>query len=149
MTEVINVITTISTNKATCPNSIPTDILQQIKISIAQTLVNIINLSYEQGTYIEDMKISKVIPTFKDKGSDLECTNFRPISLLSNINKIIEKLMDERLYTFLEKYNLQFGFRRSHSTNHALLDLTEDIRNAMRINLQLVFLLICKRYLTL
>ena len=127
MTEVINIINTISTNKVTGPNSIPIDILQQIKISIAQPLVNIINLSYENGTYIEDMKISKVIPTFKDKGSDLECTNFRPISLLSYINKIIEKLMHERLYTFLEKYkciyNLQFGFRRSHSTNHALLDL--------------------------
>ena len=85
MTEVINIINTISTNKATGPNSIPTDISQQIKISIAQPLVNIINLSYEKGTYIEDMKISKVIPTFKDKGSDLECTNFRPISLVLGI----------------------------------------------------------------
>ena len=84
------------------------------------------------------LKISKVIPIFKDKGSDLEYCNFRPISLLSNINKIIEKLMHDRLYTFLKKYkciyDLQFGFRNGHSTTHALTDLTDDIRKAIDEN---------------
>ena len=57
-----------------------------------------------------------------------------PISSLSNINKIIEKLMDERLYESLSKHKCicdqQFRFRSRHSTNHALLDLTDDIGNA-------------------
>ena len=87
---------------------------------------------------MDNLKISKVIPVFKDKGNYLECNNYRPISLLSNINKIIEKLMHERLYSFLSKhkciYDRQFGFRNRHSTNHALLDLIEDIRNAMDNN---------------
>ena len=87
---------------------------------------------------MENLKISKVIPVFKDKGSYLECNNHRPISLLSNIIKIIEKLMHERLYSFLSKHKCicdrQFGFRSRHSTNHALLDLTEDIRDAMDNN---------------
>ena len=68
----------------------------------------------------------------------MECNNYRPISLLSNINKIIEKLMHSRLYNFLSIHNciydLQFGFRDKHSTNHALLDLTEDIRSALDDN---------------
>ena len=101
---------------------------------------------------MENLKISKVIPVFKDKGNYLECNNYRPISLLSNINKIIEQLMHERLYSFLSKhkciYDRQFGFRSRHSTNHALLDLTEDIRNAIITNLLWVYLLTCKRHLT-
>ena len=84
------------------------------------------------------MKISKVIPTFKDKGSDLDFNNYRPISLLSNINKIIEKIMHERLLSFLEKFNciygLQYGLRTGHSTNHCLFDLTENIRKAIDEN---------------
>ena len=137
--EVINNINDLSSNKALGPNSLPTDIFHLIKLSVAQPLVNIINLSFQKGIYIDLLKISKVIPIFKDKGSDLDFINYRPISLLSNINKIIEKLMHERLFTFLEKhkciYDLQFGFRSGHSTTHALMDLTEDIRKAIDDNM--------------
>ena len=58
-----------------------------------------------------------------------------PISLLSNIEKILEKLMYKRLYTFLNEnnviYNLQFGFRQQYSTSHALINITENIRKAL------------------
>ena len=62
-------------------------------------------------------------------------SNYRPISLLSVFSKISEKLMYKRLYTFLEVhkilYNLQFGFRASHSINHALISLTESIKTTL------------------
>ena len=68
----------------------------------------------------------------------LQCVNYRPISLLSNINKIYEKFMYSRLYNFLNLHNsiydLQFGFREKHSTNHALLSLTENICDALDNN---------------
>lgn len=58
--------------------------------------------------------------------------NYRPISLLSNIDKIFEILIKNRLISFLDKYNIisnnQFGFRNKHSTTHALISLTETIR---------------------
>ena len=80
------------------------------------------------------MKISKTIPIFK-KGSRLLVSNYRPISLLSNLNKILEKIVHERIYNFLDEYqciySLQFGFRKKHSTNHALIDITETIRQAL------------------
>ena len=72
---------------------------------------------------------------FKNKGDPRQVNNYRPISLLSNINKIFEKLVYSRLYSFLELheciFELQFGFRSKHSTNHALTSLTETIRDAL------------------
>ena len=82
--------------------------------------------------------MGKIFPVHK-KGSKTELTNYRPISLLSNISKIIEKMVHDRLYIFLEQnkafYNYQFGFRNNHSTNHALIEITEQIRNACDRNL--------------
>ena len=136
--EIINIINNININKATGPHSIPSDILHVIKNYIADPLSKIINLSFVKGIYIDNLKIAKTIPIFKDKGSNLDCSNYRPISLLSNINKIIEKLMHSRLYNFLSIHNCiydhQFGFRKNHSTNHALLNLTEEIRDALDNN---------------
>ena len=59
-------------------------------------------------------------------------SNYRPISLLSNLNKILEKLMFVRVLSFLDKENViykqQFGFRPKHSTTHAIISITEKIR---------------------
>ena len=85
------------------------------------------------GIFPSVLKIAKVVPVFK-KDSKLGYSNYRPISLLSNIEKILEKLMYKRLYTFLDNkniiYDLQFGFRQ-YSTSHALINITEDIRKAL------------------
>ena len=90
---------------------------------------------FSTGTYIENLKASKVIPIFKKKGSNLDYDNYSPIFFLSNINKIIEKLMHIRVTKFLDKnnciYDLQFGFRKRHSTTHALMYLVENVRKAM------------------
>ena len=133
--ELLNIINSIIVSKSYGPHSIPSDILHMIKPIIAVPLVDITNLSFENGKYFDNLKIAKVIPTFKEKGSELLSSNYRPISLLSNINKIIEKLMHERLYDFLTKHNciyeLQFGFRKKHSTIHALMKLTDNIRHSL------------------
>ena len=76
----------------------------------------------------DNLKIAEVVPIFK-KGSRLKASNYRPISLLSNLNKIFEKIVFNRVYRFVEKFNCfykkQFGFRPNHSTEHALINLTE------------------------
>ena len=101
---------------------------------ICKPLSIIFNLSFSTGQYPDLLKIAKTIPIHK-KDSRLLVSNYRPISLLSNINKILEKLMFNRVYEFLEKfkciYKLQFGFRTKHSTNHALINITETIRSAL------------------
>ena len=80
------------------------------------------------------LKTSKVIPIFKNKGSPMNVSNYRPISLPSNIEKIYEKVYS-RLIAFLDSHNLiyarQFGFRKGHSTVHALIDITERFRKRL------------------
>ena len=86
------------------------------------------------GVFPSVLKTAKVVPVFK-KDSKSDYSNYRPISLLSNVEKILEKLMHKRLYTFLNSnnilYNLQFGFRQQYSTSHALVNITEIIRKAL------------------
>ena len=86
------------------------------------------------GKHPDIFKISKVIPIHK-KGSLLSLGNYRPISLLSNLNKILEKLVHSRLFDFFEDsqalYHLQFGFRKKHSTIHALIEITESVKRAL------------------
>ena len=86
------------------------------------------------GVFPSVLKSAEVVPVFK-KDSKLNYSNYRPISLLANIEKILEKLMYQRLYTFLDYYNiiyeLQFGFRQQYSTSHALINITENIRKVL------------------
>ena len=116
------------------PNSIETALLQLLKYEICGPLCEIFNLSFSTGLHPDLLKIAKTIPIFK-KGSRLLVSNYRPISLLSNLNKILEKLMFSRMHKFLEDFNciyeLQFGFRAKHSTNHALIDITDNVKLAL------------------
>ena len=132
--EVKLILTMLNPKKKNGPNSIPTEILHLLANDICKPLATIFNLSFQSGECPDILKIANTIPVFK-KDSKLIVSNYRPISLLSNINKILEKLMFKRVYEFLEKhkciYNLQFGFRAKHSTNHALIDITESIRAAL------------------
>ena len=133
-TEIETLIKSFDTSKSTGPNSIPNKIIKLVSTSISIPISNISNHSLSTGICPDITKISKVIPIHK-KDSKLEIVNYRPISLLSNINKILEKLMFNRLYSFLELHNciydLQFGFREKHSTNHALMSMVQQIRDAM------------------
>ena len=97
-------------------------------------LTNLINLSFSIGLFPKILKQAKIIPIF-EKGDQQDCNNYRPISLSSNISKIIEKLVHRQLYRFLEFNNVlytnEFGFCNLHSMDHALITMTEKIRKAL------------------
>ena len=133
--EILRIILSLNNSKSTGPNSIPTEILKLLGPSICVPLKEIINISFATGIYPEKLKIAEIVAVLKNKGDPRQVNNYRPISLLSNINKIFEKLVYSRLFSFLELhqciFELQFGFRSKHSTNHALTSLTETIRDAL------------------
>ena len=76
------------------------------------------------------LKIAKVTPIFK-AGDPSDVSNYRPISVLPAFSKILERIMYNRVYNFLNEQNLlfpnQFGFQKNTSTEHAILKLVDDI----------------------
>ena len=100
--EIANIISSLNSNKASGPNSIPYRILFLLKNEISKQLADF-NLSFMTGVFPSVLKTAKVVPIFK-KDPKLNYSNYRPISLLSNIEKILEKLMYKRLYTFLNTF---------------------------------------------
>ena len=127
-------ISSLNSDKSTDPNSLPTKILKLLKNEISSHIADIFNLFFSTGIFPSILNIVKVIPVHK-KEPKLFWSNYRPISLLSNIDKIIEKIMYNRSYKFLDKNNIiyspQFGFRQHYSTSYALLNLTEAIMKAL------------------
>ena len=115
-------------------DGIPSIVLKYLPSNCITALCHIFNLSLSQGKFPTKFKHAKVIPLFKNKGSAQNIQNYRPISLLSSISKILEKIVYNRLYSFFTTYNLfsnhQFGFRHRHSTTHVITLLTENITAA-------------------
>ena len=103
--EIANIISSLNSNKASGPNSIPYRILFLLKNDISKQLADLFNLSFLTGVFPSVLKTAKVVPVFK-KNSKLDYSNYRPISLLSNIEKILEKLMYNRLHTSLNNNNI-------------------------------------------
>ena len=106
--EVISVINEMKTNKSTGPNSIPTQILKISNQIICKPLTYIINLSFSNGIFPVLLRTSNVIPIF-ESGENQDCNNYQPISLISNLSKLMEKIVHPRFtYSFLEKNSLLF-----------------------------------------
>ena len=123
-----------ASKKAPGYDSIPMYIIKYSFHLISAPLADIINLSLLKGIFPDKLKIAKIIPIFKAEDPNF-FVNYRPISLLSNFSKFFEKVIYNRLVEFAEKhdilYRCQFGFRKNHSTSHALIHLVNKIASAI------------------
>ena len=137
-TEVLLIVDNMKSTKACGPNSISTNLLIEFSQFLIPPLVYIINKSLREGLFPSLNKEADVCPIHKKNEKD-RCENYRPISLLPNISKKIERVMYNRLNNFLNAseiiYKFQFGFRKHYSTNHALLSIVEQIRSALDKNM--------------
>ena len=97
-------------------------------------LTHICQLSFDQGYFPSELKLAKIVPLFKCKDSSL-FNNYRPISLLYVFSKILEKVMYNRLYDYVIKFELlyayQIGFQKNKSTCMAIICLMDKLFNAM------------------
>lgn len=101
---------------------------------IAEPITYILNLSLSNGSVPTLMKIANVIPVFKSS-SQQSLNNYRPISILSTLSKILERLVYTRLISFLNQNSIlssnQYGFRKKHACEMPILLATEFIRSAL------------------
>ena len=109
--EVLQIINSL---KSIGHDGISTRLLKQIQFAISTPLTVILNKSLENVEVPTPLKLAKVVPIYKAKENYI-FNNYRPISLLPCISKVLEKLIHKRLYNFLIKYNIlcksQYGFR--------------------------------------
>ena len=102
--------------------------------SMATNLSFLFNKSMETGIFPQLLKKSKVIPIYKAE-SKMLASNYRPISLLPIIGKLFEKIIFTRLTSFVKKYSIlykrQYGFQHGKSTEHAIIDIQENILNSL------------------
>ena len=121
--EVFEAINSIQKKKTLDIYGLSVSFISKFALTLSKPLRHIFSLSFSQGVVPQQLKIAKVIPIFKS-GSRNSMDNYRPISLLCVFSKILEKIMFNRLSSFLETNNIicpeQFGFRKSHSTTHPL-----------------------------
>jgi hypothetical protein len=125
--EFISIINNMEPKSSVDIDGLSTKLLKFIKFEIATPLVHLINLSFRTGLFPSKLKTSRTVPIFKAGDVNL-CDNYRPISLLSALSKILEKAVAIILMNHLRANNLlykgQFGFQPNISTVHHLLKLT-------------------------
>lgn len=120
--EIRNIINGLKNENSCGVDDISLFILKQISDHVLCSLVYLINQSFHQGCFPDVFKIARVIPLFK-KGCSENIDNYRQISVLSTLSKIIEKAFHVRIVDFIEKNNIltpsQHGFRASKSIETA------------------------------
>ena len=130
--DVKTVIKNLCNNKANLIGSIPANILKLSLESYLPKLTKIINDCFQNGCFPDELKLAEVIPIYK-KGDNLLKGNYRPVSILSHISKIFERLAFNQISNYFEsKFStLLTGFRKNHGTQNALLKMIELWKKAL------------------
>ena len=132
--ELYNIIMAMKNSNSAGEDEISGKILKAIANEIVEPLAHCINLSLLSGIVPSKTKIAKIIPIFKS-GNKNDKTNYRPISILPSLSKVLEKVVYNRLINYVTKNNIltpsQYGFRKKSTTCTAILDLLERINDAM------------------
>ena len=114
------VVMNLDLSKASGPNGIPVVVLKNCEPELSYTLAELFNKCLKESCFPDCWKVSSVVPVFKNAGERSTTTNYRPVSLLSVVSKVFEKLVNNRIADHLEKCGLfsdfQYGFRSCRST---------------------------------
>ena len=135
--EIEKIISNLPSKRSSGQDNISNILLKQLKGSLKYPLELIFNNSIKAGVFPHDMKHADVTPLYKAKEHYL-VTNYRPISLLVTISKVLEKIIYFRTYKFLTEteqlYTSQYGFRAGHSCQNAITELIGNIQKNLEEN---------------
>ena len=132
--EIITVTKNLNNSKGIGLDGYSVRVVKHVINDIANPLSKIFNQSFSTGSFPSELKHARVTPIFKSDNV-LLVSNYRPVSVLPVFSKILEKLMHNRIMTFINKHKIlcqnQYGFREEHSTSTAVLDMIDSITQEM------------------
>jgi hypothetical protein len=131
-THIVDVLKSISAHNATGLDNVSARFLKDGASVLARPLAHLINLSISSGIVPNDLKSARVVPLHK-KNSKTSVGNYRPVSILSVVSKVFEKVVYSQLNNYLQHsnllYSLQSGFRSNYSTDTCLIHLLDHLRS--------------------
>ena len=154
MNELKDAFCSLKSNKSPGYDGISYNVSKKCFVSLHEPLKYLFNLSIEKGVFPDDLKKAWVTPIYKGEDSS-DISNYRPISVLPCFSKILERIMYNRLYKYLIEnktlYSKQFGLQNGHSTDHAVVQLVDEITESSENNkyIYLVNSLTYRRLLTM
>lgn len=132
--EINRQICNLRANSADGHDKIGPKVIKTLAAFMVPILTHLVKVIFETGIYPETFKLALVVPIFKD-GSKLVAENYRPISVLPVLDKIVERILRDRLSAYFDgklkaAYSHQFGFREKCSTENAAIELVNEIAQA-------------------
>lgn len=135
--EVVKFFSSLPNKRSSQQNDLPLFIWKKIAPLLATQIANLINVMIETSHYPTIFKTAEITPVYK-KGNPSDPQNYRPIAILHNLSKIFEKILLNRIFSFVNKYNVlcdcQFGFRPNFSTKDAVVSLLLNIEKNFILN---------------
>ena len=128
-------VTSLNSSNACDTDGLTMSFLKKCFDAVSHVILCLVNTSLVTGTVPKSWKLSVIQPIYKGSGVLTDPSNFRPISLVPCLAKIIERIVHGQLNAYFSTHHLfsdtQFGFRRNHSTETALIQVTDSILNGM------------------
>ena len=135
---IVKTLQGLKSSKARGLGNISPRMMKDAAVVVAKPLTRTVNESLSQGTVPSEWKYAKITPLYK-KGMSTDMDNYRPISVLPVVSKVLERVVHHQLHSFLSEHKLlspfQCGFRRNHSTEFAAIAFSDCIRRGMDLGL--------------
>ena len=128
--DVVHIIQGMPT-KSCESDAISTSLLKEILLALAPSLAKIINTSLEHGTFVSSWKVAIIRPLLKKVGLDLISSNYRPVSNLVFLSKVLEKVVLEQFTTYCDTHRLipdnQSAYRKNFSYETSIIKVVNDV----------------------
>lgn len=132
--DIVRIVKRLKTKETAGYDELPITLIKENINLLKKPLTFITNLSFTTGTFPDNLKIAKIIPIYK-KGEKAIISNYRPISVLPSVSKIIELAVKEQIVSYLDIKKIltaaQFGFREGRNTTDAIYSLINNINNCL------------------
>ena len=132
---VLQILNDMTPKQSSGFDNIPSNIIKSCKSELAPALSTAINISISTGIYPDQLKISKIVPLFKNKGHIWHFENWRPVALLPALFKVYEKELNLQITEHFTVNSLfcenQFGFRKNRSTEDAVLIFLDRVKQLL------------------